>query len=141
MVLPSHSQNILKEPRVQTVINQKGDTLIQLKLSDAKLILAEVLDKEVADSLVNVYMLRDSLNKTTIELQVKEIKALQQKGFNYNQQVANLEKIVGNKDEELEKLNEIIKFQKKEIRKQKTYKILGFTAAVVLPILVLFVAH
>ena len=137
MVLPSHSQNILKEPRVQTVINQKGDTLIQLKLSDAKLILAEVLDKEVADSLVNVYMFRDSLNKTTIELQVKEIRALQQKGFNYNQQVANLEKIVGNKDEELEKLNVIIKFQKKEIRKQKTYKILGFTAAVVLPILVL----
>lgn len=137
MVLPSHSQNILKEPRVQTVINQKGDTLIQLKLSDAKLILAEVLDKEVADSLVNVYMFRDSLNKSTIELQVKEIRALQQKGFNYNQQVANLEKIVGNKDEELEKLNEIIKFQKKEIRKQKRLKTLGFVGAIVLPILVL----
>lgn len=137
--MPSHSQNILKkEPRVQTVINQKGDTLIQFKLSDAKLILAEVLDKEIVDSLVNVYMLRDAINKTTIELQVKEIKALQQKGFNYNQQVNNLEKIVGNKDEELEKLNELIKIQKKEIRKQKTYKILGFTAAVVLPILTLF---
>lgn len=133
-----HSQNIsIKEPRVETIINQKGDTLIQMKLADAKIILAEILDKEVVDSLVNVYMERDAINSSTIQLQVKEIKAYQTKSINQEQQIINLEKIMANKDLELSILNEKIKEQKKEIRKQKTYKVLGFISAVILPILVL----
>lgn len=133
-----HSQNILiKEPRVQTIINQKGDTLIQMKLDDAKFILAELLDKEIVDSLVNVYMERDVIKSSTIQLQVKEIKAMQQKSENQAQQIANLEKMMVNKDLELSILNDTIKKQVKEIRKQKTYKVLGFISAVILPILTL----
>lgn len=108
-----------------------------MKLADAKIILAEILDKEVVDSLVNVYMERDAINSSTIQLQVKEIKAYQTKSINQEQQIINLEKIMANKDLELSILNEKIKEQKKEIRKQKTYKVLGFISAVILPILVL----
>ncbi len=137
-----HSQNIsIKEQRVETLINQKGDTLIQMKLADAKIILAEILDKEIADSLINVYMERDAINSSTIELQVKEIKAYQAKSLNQQQQISNLNAMLNIKDEELAILNKVVSDQKKEIRKQKTYKVFGFIAAVVLPILVLLVAN
>ncbi|TXG85955.1 MAG: hypothetical protein E6R13_01445 [Spirochaetes bacterium] len=130
-----------KEPRVQAFVNQQGDTIIQMKLDDAKIILADVLDREVADSLVNVYKTRDSINKNTIELQVKEIRALQQKGFNYEQQVANLDKISKNKDTEIEKLNKSLEDEKKATKKQRRLKNLGFVGCVVLPIIVLLIAH
>ena len=138
-MLPIHSQTILKEPRVQTIVNQKGDTLVQMKLDDAKFVLAELLDKEIVDSLVNVYMLRDAINKSTIELQVKEIRLLQQKSVNHQQQISNLEKIIINKDVELEKVNKQLDDQKKETKKQKNLKKLGFVGSVVLPIIVLLI--
>ena len=100
-----------------------------------------MLDREVADSLVNVYKTRDSINKNTIELQVKEIRALQQKGFNYEQQVANLDKISKNKDTEIEKLNKSLEDEKKATKKQRRLKNLGFVGCVVLPIIVLLIAH
>ena len=140
--MQANSQNILtKEPRVQAFVNQQGDTIIQMKLDDAKIILADVLDREVADSLVNVYKTRDSINKNTIELQVKEIRALQQKGFNYEQQVANLDKISKNKDTEIEKLNKSLEDEKKATKKQRRLKNLGFVGCVVIPIIVLLIAH
>ena len=47
-----NSQNILKEePRVK-VLNTKTDTLIQVKVADAKILLNDVLDKEVCDEMV-----------------------------------------------------------------------------------------
>jgi hypothetical protein len=138
-VLPIHSQTISKEPRVQTIVNQKGDTLVQMKLDDAKFVLAELLDKEIVDSLVNVYMIRDAVNKSTIELQVKEIRILQQKSVNYEQQIVNLEKIITNKDTELTKVNQQLEDQKKETKKQKALKKLGFIGTVVLPIIVLII--
>ncbi len=137
-----HSQNIsIKEQRVETLINQKGDTLIQMKLADAKIILAEILDKEIVDSLVNVYMERDAINSSTIQLQVKEIKAYQAKSLNQQEQISNLNAMLIIKDEELAILNKVVSDQKKEIRKQKTYKVFGFIAAVILPIVVLLIAN
>ena len=140
--MQANSQNTLtKEPRVQAFVNQQGDTIVQMKLDDAKIILADVLDREVADSLVNVYKERDSINKSTIQLQVKEIRALQQKGLNYEQQVANLEKISKNKDTEVEKLNKSLEEQKDATKKQRRLKNLGFVGCIVLPIIVLFLTH
>lgn len=137
-VLPTLSQTISKsKPRVTTVITQQGDTLVQFHIKDAKKLLADVLDKKIVDSLVNVYMLRDGLQKNTIDLQVSQIKAMQQKSDNQAQQVINLEKMIANKDEEVTILNNTIEDQKKEIRKQKRLKTLGFVGAIVLPILVL----
>lgn len=137
-VLPTLSQTISKsKPRVTTVVTAQGDTLVQFQIKDAKKLLADVLDKKIVDSLVNVYMLRDGLQKNTIDLQVSQIKAMQQKSDNQAQQVINLEKMIANKDEEVAILNNTIEDQKKEIRKQKRLKTLGFVGAIVLPILVL----
>lgn len=137
-VLPTLSQTISKsKPRVTTVVTAQGDTLVQFKIKDAKKLLADVLDKKIVDSLVNVYMLRDGIQKNTIDLQVSQIKAMQQKSDNQAQQVINLEKMIANKDEEVAILNNTIEDQKKEIRKQKRLKTLGFVGAIVLPILVL----
>ena len=101
--------------------------------------LADILDKKIVDSLVNVYMERDAINKNTIDLQVSQIKLLQQKSVNQEQQIANLDKIIANKDNEVGILNNVIEDQKKEIRKQKRLKTLGFIGSVVLPILVLLI--
>ena len=137
----SHSQTILtKENRVNTVVI-KGDTLIQFKLSDAKLRLVDVLEKQKLDSLVSEYKILDSLKNTRIKTQDSIIGDLESIISNDSTIINNQSLILGNKDKELIILNDIIKQQKKEIRKQKLLKIIGFTAAVVLPITVLILTN
>jgi len=126
-------------PRVQTIVNIKGDTLIQMTLSDAKIVLKKVLDGEIADSLISVYQVRDSLMKQTIMLQVSEIRLLNLKSQNQELYTKNLKTIIGNKESEIKILNDVIVKQKKEIRKQKTLKVVGFIGSVVLPIVTLFI--
>lgn len=128
---------LTKEPRVQTVINQKGDTLIQFQIKDARILLADVLDKQVLDSIVEVYKVRDSISQNQIQLYVKEVRLLQEKSLNKDKENANLNKIIELRNTEIADLNKIIKQDKKEIRKQKFYKVLGFIGAIALPILVL----
>lgn len=136
MAFPTLSQTISK-PKVQTLINAKGDTLIQMSLADAKIILSDILSKQVGDSILKVYMHRDTLNKSTIILQLAEIRLIQKKLYNQEQITSNLNRIIANKDKEIVDLNSVIKKQKKEIRKQKFLKIVGFTAAVVIPITII----
>lgn len=128
---------LTKEPRVQTVINQKGDTLIQFQIKDARILLADVLDKQVLDSIVEVYKVRDSISQNQIQLYVKEVRLLQEKSLNKDKENANLNKIIELRNTEIADLNKTIKQDKKEIRKQKFYKVLGFIGAIALPILVL----
>jgi hypothetical protein len=138
MGLQMHSQSTLtKEPRVQTVINQKGDTLIQFHIKDAKLLLVDVLDREILDSLVTVYKKRDSISQKQIQLYVKDVRLLQEKSNNKTQENYNLNKIIELKNTEISELNKTIKQDKKEIRKQKFYKVLALISAIALPILVL----
>ena len=132
MGLQVHSQNTLT--RVQALVNSNGDTLIQLSLSDAKIILTDVLSKSYSDSLISIYSIRDSIHNNIIILQKEEISLINEKFNNQKTITENLNQILTNKDKEIELLNDTIKKQKKEIRKQKFLKVLGFTAAVVLPI-------
>ena len=120
-----------------TVVIVKSDTLIQFKLDDARIILTNVLEKEVLDSLVAEYHISDSLKDVRINLQDSVIKDLTQKSNTQDDIIKYTNEINLNKNKEIGILNNVIKQQKKEIRKQKTLKIIGFTAAVVLPILVL----
>ena len=137
MSLPTLSQSIsIKETRVKAVVIQ-GDTLIQFKLSDAKLILIDVLQKEKLDSLIEYYQVNDSLKDITVGFQFAMIRDLQSKSDIQLKVIDNLNVVIVNKDKEIALLNDIITKQKKEIRKQKALKIIGFTAAVVLPIIVL----
>lgn len=133
MAFPTLSQ-ITSTPRVQTIVNAKGDTLIQMSLADAKIILVTVFDKQIADSLISVYETRDSLHTSTITLLKSEVDLLRSKNNNFEKIILNDTNIIANKDAEINLHLDTIKKQKKEIRKQKFLKILGFTAAVVLPI-------
>ncbi len=122
--------------RVQAVeIN--GDTLIQMHLLDAKVVLKGVLDGEVADSLLTIFMVRDSINNSIIQMQVSQIKLLQEKSKNQAKLADNLNLILYNKDLEVNRLNAIINEQKKQLRKERFIKKLALIGNVVLPVIVL----
>ena len=125
------------ENRVKTFINEKGDTLVQMCYKDARTLLNDVLEYQYTDSLLGVYKDRDSLNTKTITLQKETIVKLSLKQSNYETIVENLSNINKNKDDEINFQLDIIKQQKKEIRKQKFYKILSTIGSVVLPIITL----
>ncbi len=132
-----NSQNTsIKEPRVTVVIDSKGDTIIQFKAADAKIILKDVLDKQVLDTIVKVYVVRDSLQNSTITLQLNVIKNLENENKNKDIITSNLDKVVMNKDSEITKLNVVVEKQKKEIRKQKFLKITAYITGVLIPLVI-----
>jgi hypothetical protein len=139
MVLPSLSQttSIGQKNRVTTTVNENGDTLVTMTYEDARILLRDVLHYEYSDSILLVYKERDSLNISTITMQKEALVKLGQQKLNLEQMVTNLEMVIKNKDTEIYLKDDIIKQQKKEIRKQKVLKIIGFSAAIILPILTL----
>jgi peptide subunit release factor 1 (eRF1) len=138
MVLPAVSQTTSKG-EIKTIVNQKGDTLVMMHLKDAKKILTDLLQCEVTDSLLTVYVERDSLNTDKIILKDKLIEKLNLQNENYVKIVSNLETVVKNKDEIIIYKDKTIKQQEKEIRKQKILKNLGFVGSVVLPVITLII--
>ena len=138
MVLPVASQTISKG-EIKAIVNPKGDTLVVMHLNDAKKILTDLLKCEVTDSLLNVYVERDSLNTEKIILKDKLIEKLNLQDENYVKIVSNLETVFKNKDEIIIYKDKTIKQQKKEIRKQKILKNLGFVGCVVLPVITLII--
>jgi len=137
MALPSHSQTTSTENRVKTYINDNGDTMVVMHYEDARVLLRDVLEYEYTDSLLTEYKTRDSLNSSIIVIQKKVLDTQVEKITNLETMNTNLEQVIANKDIEIGYKDEIIKQQKKEIRKQKILKIIGFSAAVVLPIVTL----
>ena len=138
MTLPIISQNISKG-EIKTTVNGKGDTLVIMNLEDAKYILSDLLEYEVTDSLLNIYVERDSLNREIITLKDGIIEKLNLQNSNCKEIVTNLEKIISNNDIAITLKDDTIKQQKKEIRKQKFLKILGLAGSVILPIVTLLV--
>lgn len=138
MALPVASQTISKG-EIKTIVNQKGDTLVTMPLKDAKKILTDLLQCEVTDSLLVVYVERDSLNSEKIILKDKLIEKLNLQNENYEKIVSNLETVVNNKDEIIVFKDKTIHQQEKEIKKQKLLKKLGFVGCVILPVITLIV--
>jgi calcineurin-like phosphoesterase family protein len=110
-----------------------------MNLEDAKYILSDLLEYEVTDSLLNIYVERDSLNTEKIILKDDIIEKLNLQNSNCKEIVTNLEKIISNNDIAITLKDDTIKQQKKEIRKQKFLKILGLAGSVILPIVTLLV--
>ena len=133
--MPLNSQITLKPNQVKSFVNENGDTLIAMRLDDARVILTDVLNYRIADSLVNVYELMDKENKEIILVQKNAIIKLTEKSENQEKQLKILESLISNKDSEILLLNDIIKQQKREIRKQKLLKIAGFSGSIVLPVI------
>ncbi len=138
MVLPVVSQTTLNG-NIESLVNGKGDTLIVMPLEEAKMLLTDLLECEVTDSLLNVYVERDSLNKEKIILKDNIIEKLKLQNQNSENIIKNLEEIVGNKDEEISLKDKTIKEQKKEIKKQRNLKRLGFIGSILLPIVTLII--
>ena len=136
MVLPAISQTTLNGT-IESVVNKDGDTLVIMSLSDAKLILSDLLEYEITDSLLNVYVERDSLNSEKIILKDSIIEKLNLQNKNKDEIIKNLNNIVINKIKEIEYKDLTIEDQKKEIKKQRNLKRLGFVGSVVLHILTL----
>ena len=136
MVSPIHSQTISKG-EVKTLVNENGDTLVMMNLEDARIILSDLMEYEIVDSLLVGYKEKDSLNTNTITLQKDIIVKLTQKSNNQQVQIDNFQTILDNKNAEILLKDKTLKQQKKEIRKQKFLKIIGFAGSVVLPILTL----
>ena len=136
MILPTHSQTISRG-EIKETINSNGDTLVIMHLEDARIILNDLLEYEIADSLLAVYKEQDSLNKETITLQKDIIFKLVEKSENQQYQIENFKEVLDNKNAELNMREDTIKQQKKEIRKQKLLKLAGFTTSIILPILTL----
>ena len=138
MPLSLVSQNISKG-EIKTIVNSQGDTLIMMRLDDAKIILSDLMEFRYVDSLLSIYKLRDSLKTSTITMQKDVIDKLIQKSNNQDTQLTNFQSILSNKDQEITLKEDVIKSQKKEIRKQKVLKIIGFAGSVVLPIITLII--
>ena len=137
MVSPILSQTISKG-EVRTIVDN-GDTLVIMNLEDAKVILNDLLEYEIADSLLTVYKEKDSLNTNTITLQKEVIFKLMEKSDNQQSQIDNFQQILDNKNSELGMKEDTIKQQKKELRKQKFLKFLGFGGSVILPIIAILI--
>jgi vacuolar-type H+-ATPase subunit I/STV1 len=136
MVLPSISQTTLKGS-IESVLNENGDTLIVMSFSDAKLILTDLLEYEITDSLLNVYVERDSLNQKKIIIKEELIKKLELQNENKDKVIQNLEELIKNNKEIISLKDKTIEEQNKEIKKQRNLKRLGFVGSIVLPILTL----
>ena len=139
MALQAKSQNILTEEtnRVFTYVNEFGDTMVSMSIVDAKTLLEDVLHYEYADSLLKVYIDKDSLNNERFEMQKSTILKLSKVQSNQSEIIDNLEELVKNKDSENNLKDDIIKQQDKEIKKQKILKKFGFGGSIILPIVVL----
>lgn len=133
MASPILSQTISKG-EVRTIV-ENGDTLVIMNLEDAKVILNDLLEYEIADSLLTVYKEKDTLNTNTITLQKEVIFKLMEKSENQQSQIDNFQQILDNKNSELGMKEDTIKQQKKELRKQKFLKFLGLGGSVILPII------
>jgi hypothetical protein len=108
-----------------------------MSLSDAKLILSDLLEYEITDSLLNVYVERDSLNSEKIILKDSIIEKLELQNKNKDEIIKNLNDIITNKIKEIDYKDLTIEEQQKEINKQRNLKRLGFVGSVVLPIITL----
>ena len=133
MTLPVISQNISKG-EIKTTVSDSGDTLVIMNLEDAKFILSDLLEYEVTDSLLNIYIERDSLNKEVVLLKDSIIEKINQQNDNCDEIVINLKNIISNNKKVILLKDDTINQQKKEIRKQKSFKFLGFAGSIILPI-------
>jgi hypothetical protein len=138
MVLPAVCQTTLNG-NIESLVNDKGDTLIVMPLEEAKMLLTDLLECEVTDSLLNIYVERDSLNREKIILKDNIIQKLKLQNQNSENIIKNLDEVVGNKDEEISLKDKTIKEQKKEIKKQRNLKRLGFIGSILLPIVTLII--
>jgi type II secretory pathway component PulK len=143
IVLTSFSTNaqsiILHETKI--AITKNGDTMLIMQIDDARFILSELMDKVYVDSLLSEYKLKDEQSTNLITIMKSQVDVYQQKSDNKDLQIVDLNNLITNKDEEILIKNTVIKKQKKEIRKQVAVKKIAISAAIILPLAIIFGRH
>jgi hypothetical protein len=140
MMLQTRSQTLLPTQSVKTLVTSKGDTLIQMKVQDAKVILTKLKECEITDSLVTLYKF-ETLDKTNmLNIKSETIKTLQLKDTNNLKIIKNLNKSIENKNVEIKGYKSDINKKDKQIKVQKTLKTIGFIGCIILPFLTLLYA-
>ena len=139
MTLQGVCQNTLTINNRAIVVLSGQDTMICMSYKDARYILEDVTTCKYIDSLLNTYMLNDSLKSDIIKLLTEQINILNLKNHNNQKIIINLEDILNRKDQEISIHQQTIKKQKKELIKQKILKKIGFIGSVALPILTIIV--
>lgn len=141
MVSIGHSQITSKQDRIKIFIDVKGDTITSMSYRDSKILLEDVLKFRFADSLNIEYAKREIVFNDIIGSQKNVISLLTTKNNNLTEINTNLESILLNRDEELAITHKVIKEQEKEIKRQKTKKVLGFIGAGALAIATILIAN
>lgn len=141
MVSIGHSQTISKQDRIKIHIDIKGDTITTMSYADSKLLLEDVLKYRYTDSLLGVYKEREITYNNLITSQKNKINLLVNKNLNLHNTNVNLESMMTNRNRELEIVHEVIEKQEREIKRQKTKKVLGFIGAGALAITAILIAN
>lgn len=124
---------IVDKGEAKIAINQNGDTMLIMNLSDARTILADLMDKQILDSVLTAYEEKDSLNTEIIGFYKSQIEQLQKKIKIQELQIVTLTTLTHNKNSEITILDRTIKEQKKEIKRQKRFKTIGIMSALIIP--------
>ena len=132
MTLKANSTNISKG-ETQITISSSGDTILSMRMEDARGILSDVLQKEILDSLVIQYEIKDSLNIGQISILKSQILELIGKSSEQNDQIETLNLLINNSLAEIKIKNDIISQQKKKIRKNVMQKWIFIGTSIVLP--------
>ena len=135
MMLQAQSQTLSKNQRIKTIVTEQGDTLLQMKISDAKKLLSILLEKEVNDDLLATYIKRDSLNKELVTVKDEKIKNLQTDRDVLNAIIDNLNQTITNNEGKVKQLQAKVIEQEKDLKKERFLKKVGFIGCVLLPVL------
>lgn len=106
-----------------------------MNIDDAREILTVLLNKEFDDSLLIRYEVNERNYNEVIEQLKLQITDMESKSNNQESQKQLLLAMIDNKTNEINLLEKTIKAQKKEIRKQKFLKVIGFSGVIALPII------
>lgn len=141
MVSIGHSQNISKEDRIQISINKKGDTITTMSYSDSKLLLEDLLKYKKSKEMISLYEVREITYNNIIDSQKEKLSFLTIKTDNLTTINSNLEIILTNRGREIELANKQIEELNREIRRQKTKKVIGFIGAGVIVVATLLITN
>ena len=125
---------IIEKGETKTAVNAQGDTLLVMNLSDARTILADLLDKQIVDSVLTEYEKRDSVKDEIIAVYKTQVEQLQNKIKIQELQIQTLTTLNHNKNTEITMLDRTIIEQKKEIKRQKRFKVVAIMTAIATPI-------
>lgn len=132
MALPALSQTTSKGLRAE--IRSKDTVALIMHIEDARLMLADLLDYEIVDSLLTVYQEKDSINMLIINEKDVIIEAQSAQIDNYKLKSDNYEQIIRNKNTELGIMLAEIEELKKEVKKERNKKRFAIICAVAGPI-------